>query len=72
MKSIIQATGTSEFTRVRIGIGRPFDRADEIDHVLTTFPPDELAEVKEAVMRAADAVEALATDGIDRAMNAFN
>ncbi len=72
LKSIISATGTNEFTRVRIGIGRPFDRGDEIDHVLTTFPPDELELVKEAVITAADAVEILATDGIDRAMNVFN
>lgn len=72
LKSIIAATGTNEFTRVRIGIGRPFDRADEIDHVLTTFPPDELEQVREAVSRAADAVETLALDGTDRAMNVFN
>ncbi len=72
MKSIINTTGTNEFTRVRIGIGRPFDRSDEIDHVLTTFPPDELAAVKEAVVKAADAVELLATEGVDRAMNVFN
>ena len=72
LKSIISATGTNEFTRVRIGIGRPFDRGDEIDHVLTTFPRDELELVKEAVITAADAVEILVTDGIDRAMNVFN
>lgn len=72
LKSIISATGTNEFTRVRIGIGRPFDRGDEIDHVLTTFPQDELELVKEAVITAADAVEILVTDGIDRAMNVFN
>lgn len=72
MKSIISVIGTNEFTRIRIGIGRPFDRGDEIDHVLTTFPPDELAQVKEAVIRAADAVETLAADGMERAMNVFN
>ena len=72
LKSIINTTGTNEFTRVRVGIGRPFDRSDEIDHVLTTFPPDELAAVKEAVVKAADAVEILATEGADRAMNVFN
>ncbi len=72
LKSIISTMGTNEFTRVRIGIGRPSDRGDEIDHVLTTFPPDELELVKEAVITAADAVEILATDGIDRAMNVFN
>jgi PTH1 family peptidyl-tRNA hydrolase len=72
LKSIISVIGTNEFTRIRIGIGRPFDRGDEIDHVLTTFPPDELAQVKEAVIRAADAVETLAADGMERAMNVFN
>ncbi len=72
LKSIINTMGTNEFTRVRVGIGRPFDRGDEIDHVLTTFPPDELAAVKEAIVKAADAVEILATEGVDRAMNVFN
>ena len=72
MKSIINTMGTNEFTRVRVGIGRPFDRGDEIDHVLTTFPPDELEQVREAVAKAADAVEILATEGVDRAMNVFN
>ncbi len=72
LKSIISVTGTNEFTRVRIGIGRPFDRGDEIDHVLTTFPPDELEQVKEAIARAADAVEIIATEGVDHSMNVFN
>ena len=39
---------------------------------MTTFPRDELELVKEAVITAADAVEILVTDGIDRAMNVFN
>ena len=72
LKSIISVTGTNEFTRVRIGIGRPFDRGEEIDHVLTTFPPDELEQVKEAVIRAADVVETLAADDVEVAMNEFN
>jgi PTH1 family peptidyl-tRNA hydrolase len=72
LKSIISVTGANDFARVRIGIGRPFDRGDEIDHVLTTFPPDELEHVREAIARAADAVETLATEGVDHAMNVFN
>ena len=67
-----QRLGTQEFTRIRIGIGRPFDRADELEWVLKSFPPDDLTLIKAAVVRAADAVESILIDGLDRAMNKFN
>ena len=72
LKSINQRLGTQEFTRIRIGIGRPFDRADELEWVLKSFPPDDLTLIKAAVVRAADAVESILIDGLDRAMNKFN
>ena len=72
LKSINQRLGTQEFTRIRIGVGRPFDRADELEWVLKSFPPDDLNLVKEAVLKAADAVESILIDGLDRAMNKFN
>jgi PTH1 family peptidyl-tRNA hydrolase len=72
LKSINQRLGTQEFTRIRIGIGRPFDRADELEWVLKSFPPDDLTLIKAAVVRAADSVESILIDGLDRAMNKFN
>ena len=72
MKSIIEAVGTQEIARVRIGIGRPSIARDDIQHVLGTMPPDERLKADEAVERAAEAVVSILTEGIDMAMERFN
>jgi PTH1 family peptidyl-tRNA hydrolase len=64
--------GTDDYPRVRIGIGRPPPGWDAADYVLSRFDPSELPTVEEAVKRAADAAEAVVTDGVAAAMNAFN
>jgi PTH1 family peptidyl-tRNA hydrolase len=70
LRSIIVELGTEKFSRLRIGIGEP-DRA-AVDHVLSTFAPDEIARLDELVDAAADAVEAWARDGTSKAANRFN
>ena len=72
VKSIIDAVGTREFPRLRIGIGRPAEGVDEVDHVLGTMSPDDRREIDEAVERAADAVISVISEGITVAMNRFN
>ena len=72
MKSIIDAVGTQEFPRLRIGVGRPRHSGDEIGHVLGSMPRQERAKVDDAVSRAAEAVEAVLQDGVEDAMNRFN
>ena len=71
LKSIIGTLGTTEFPRVRIGIGRS-GRGDLVDHVLGGFRREERETIEHAIQRAADAVEAILTDGIEPAMNRFN
>lgn len=71
-RSIIERLGTSEFARVRIGVGRGDPRRDLADHVLARFDADEQPEVEAAVGRAADAAELFVTDGIEKVMNRFN
>jgi peptidyl-tRNA hydrolase, PTH1 family len=71
LKSIIEALGTEEFARLRVGVGRG-DARDLADHVLAKFDPDERTEVAEAADRAADAAELFVTDGIGPVMNRFN
>jgi peptidyl-tRNA hydrolase, PTH1 family len=71
LKSIIGTIGSSEFPRVRIGIGRA-GKGDLVDHVLGGFRHDERETVEHAVQRAADAVEHFLSHGIDAAMNRFN
>jgi|TARA_B100000959_G_scaffold137253_1_gene144309 PTH1 family peptidyl-tRNA hydrolase len=72
LKSVRQVTGTDEFPRMRIGVGRPPAGSDPIQHVLGRFHPDERALIEAAVSRAADAVEAIQREGLDRAMETFN
>jgi PTH1 family peptidyl-tRNA hydrolase len=61
VRSVIEALGTSDIRRVKLGIGRPDSRADVPDHVLTGFEPDELPAVEAAVAEAAQRVLTLVT-----------
>lgn len=69
LRSIIEAFGTNEFDRLRVGIGR---RGGAADHVLSTFKPDERELVDEMIRIAADAAERWLSDGVETAMNQFN
>jgi PTH1 family peptidyl-tRNA hydrolase len=72
LKSIIGVLGTEQFSRLRIGVGRGDPRRDLADHVLSMIPPDLRPAIDEAVVRAADAVECFARDGIEKTMQVFN
>jgi len=72
IRSIAQHLGTQDFMRLRVGVGRP-ERGDSrplADHVLSDFAPHDDAEA--LIARAADAVETLDADGIERAQVAVN
>jgi PTH1 family peptidyl-tRNA hydrolase len=71
MESIIARIGTSDFPRLRVGIGRPDPDAD-IDHVLGEFEGLELRVMNETLARAAQAIDVWLADGIAKAMNEFN
>ena len=72
LRSIAGALGTQDFLRLRVGVGRPGrgDRRPVADYVLSPFDPDE--DVDALISRAADAVETIATDGIEAAQQRFN
>jgi PTH1 family peptidyl-tRNA hydrolase len=72
LRSIAQHLGTQEFLRLRIGVGRPErgDRRSLADYVLSDFTPDDDAE--SIVSRAADAIETLDAEGLDRTQARFN
>lgn len=72
LRSISKALGTRDYLRVRFGIGRPPGRQDPADFVLRRFSAAERTEVDLAVELAADAVEALLTEGLERAQNRFH
>lgn len=71
INSIITILGNAEFTRVRLGIGRP-PFGDVADYVLSPFEPEEAEARLLMLKRGADAVETIITRGIDCAMNSFN
>jgi PTH1 family peptidyl-tRNA hydrolase len=72
LRDIIKATGTNEFTRVRVGIGRPPGRQDPADYVLHDFSSTEKKALPSLIADAADAVEAIATDGLLAAQQRFH
>ena len=72
LRSIVQHLGTQDFLRLRVGVGRPGrgDRRPLADYVLSDFEPEEDAET--LVARAADAVETLDAEGVERAQATVN
>jgi PTH1 family peptidyl-tRNA hydrolase len=72
LRSIAAALGTQDFLRLRVGVGRPGrgDPRSVSDYVLSDFEPEDDAET--IVARAADAVEAIAADGLETAQQRFN
>jgi len=78
MKSVVAAIGP-DFVRVRIGIGRPavggeptWDPEEVAHWVLSPPSPDDRRLLDETAKLAADAVEAILTEGVDAAGNRFN
>lgn len=67
----IQKLGSQDFARLRIGIGK-VHRAQTVDHVLSTFAPDEREDADFSVIAAADACELWVREGVTAAMNRFN
>lgn len=72
LKSCIERLGTTEFARLRLGVGRGDTRRDLADHVLSKFEADEQSALGEFIARAADAAEMFAVDGIAKVMNTYN
>jgi peptidyl-tRNA hydrolase, PTH1 family len=72
LRSVAQHLKTQDFLRLRIGVGRPErgDRRPLADYVLSNFEPHDDADA--LVNRAADAVEQLDTDGLERTQAAVN
>jgi peptidyl-tRNA hydrolase len=72
IKSLIEALGTPQFVRLKIGIGRPAPRQDSADYVLESVSPDEMAVYEPCLERAVDALELLLNRDVATAMNQFN
>lgn len=70
LRNIQEHLGTSEYARLRIGVGGPDDEA--IEHVLGRFRPGEKPVIADAIILACQAVLVWARDGVAACMNRFN
>jgi peptidyl-tRNA hydrolase, PTH1 family len=72
LKSLGQALGTQGFLRVRVGIGRPPGRQDPADFVTQPLGRGQRNDFSVTITRAAEAVEALITEGLEAAQQRYN
>jgi len=72
LKSLRSSLGTGDFYRVRAGIGRPPGRQEVADFVLSNYSAAERKELSFQIDTAADAVESLISDGLEKTQQRFN
>jgi peptidyl-tRNA hydrolase, PTH1 family len=72
LRSMRSSLGTGDFHRVRIGVGRPPGRQEVADFLLSNYSAAERKDVPFQVMDAADAVECLVTEGLEKTQQKFN
>lgn len=72
LRSMRSSLGTGDFARIRVGIGRPPGRQDVADFVLSNYSSAEKKILPFQVDRAADAVESLILEGLERTQQQFN
>jgi PTH1 family peptidyl-tRNA hydrolase len=72
LRSMRSSLGTGEFFRVRAGIGRPPGRQEVADFVLSNYSTVEKKELPFQVIDAADAVECLVAEGLEKTQQRFN
>lgn len=72
MQSCLEALGTEQVARLRIGVGTPELPRDLHDFVLSPFQTAERSHIGQAIAQAADACAVWVKEGIERAMNQYN
>lgn len=72
LKSINETLGTTDYARLRFGIGGDFPKGFQVDHVLGEWTSEEKKELPERLEVAAEAVKSFATVGLERTMNLHN
>jgi len=72
LRSVRAALGTGDFHRVRVGVGRPPGRQSPADFLLSDYSGQERKILPFQVSKAADAVESLLADGLERTQARYN
>jgi len=71
LRSLMQELGGGQFTRVRIGVGRP-QHGEPADYVLSPFSREEQVQLPHLLGKVADVVELLLLEGLSKAMSIYN
>lgn len=72
LKSIEAMIGTTEYPRLRFGIGSDFPKGRQSDFVLSKWRKEEEPLVKLKIDKAVEIIESFATVGLSQAMNEVN
>ncbi|MEJ2154415.1 MAG: aminoacyl-tRNA hydrolase [Desulfobacteraceae bacterium] len=72
IRSLIQAFGSGEFARLRVGVGRSQTRADVVDHVLGLFSREEQSALDDILHRSIEAIATILSKGTQEGMNRYN
>ena len=73
IKSIIEYLGTSDFPRIKVGVGaKPHADYDLADWVLSKFPPNDMKKIQSVLTFVSEAAELMVNDKITDAMNNYN
>lgn len=72
LKSIIGAIKTSDFPRLRVGVGPEHEVEDYVSYLLRPFRPGQQKMLTEILEQAAEAVRVIVAEGVQKAMNRFN
>ena len=72
LKNIESTLGTSEYPRLRFGIGNDYPKGFQVDYVLSRFTKSEFEELPPVIDKASEMILSFCTIGIDRTMSQFN
>jgi PTH1 family peptidyl-tRNA hydrolase len=70
--NITEVLGTSDFTRLRFGIGDDFPKGSQVDFVLSPFSPEEKSTLPARIILAADIIRSYVLSGVEITMNLYN
>lgn len=72
IRSLIDYLGSDAFIRIRIGIGKPEEKKDTVDYVLSPFKESEFVKLPQILEQAINIIQFLVIKGLEAAMNTFN
>ncbi len=72
LKNIQEVLTTSEYNRLRVGVGNEFQKGRQVDFVLGQWSAEEEKILQPRIEMAIEMVQAFATIGVQRAMSAYN